>query len=86
MSVESRGCLKCPIGRVNPATSSRSKQKEEMIPTKDVTSERRRSLHISNRALAAGVYCELNEDVDMNSDDDLEQDFQQGYLCVSTDP
>ena len=32
------------------------------------------------------VYCELNEDVDMDSDDDLEQDFQQGYLCVSADP
>ena len=47
---------------------------------------RRRSLRISNRDLAAGVYCELNEDVDMNSDDDLEQDFQQGYLCVSADP
>ena len=32
------------------------------------------------------VYCELNEDVDMDSDDDLGQDFQQGYLCVSADP
>ena len=86
MSVDSRGCLKCPIGRLKSVTSTHSKQKEEMLPTKDVTSERRRSLRISNRALAAGVYCELNEDVDMNSDDDLEQDFQQGYLCVSADP
>ncbi len=86
MSVKSRGCLKCPIGRLKTTTSTRSKQEEEMLPTKDVTSERRRSLRISNRALAAGVYCELNEDVDMDSDDDLEQDFQQGYLCVSPDP
>ena len=86
MSVEFRGCLKCPIGRLKSATSTRSKQKEEILPAKDVTSERRRSLRIDNRALAAGVYCELNEDVDMDSDDDLEQDFQQGYLCVSADP
>ena len=86
MSVDSRGCLKCPIGRLKPDTSTRSKQEEEILPSKDVTSGRRRSLRISNRALAAGVYCELNEDVDMNSDDDLEQDFQQGYLCVSADP
>ena len=86
MSLESRGCLKCPIGRLKPATSTRSKQKEEMLPAKDVTSERRRSLRLSNRALAAGAYCELNENVDMDSDDDLEQVFQQGYLCVSADP
>ena len=86
MSVESRGCLKCPIDRLKPVTSTLSKQKEEMLPTKDVTSERRRSLRISNRHLTAGVYCELNEDVDMDSDDNLEQDFQQGYLCVSADP
>jgi hypothetical protein len=86
MSVESRGCLKCPIDRFKPTASTRSKQKEEMLPAKDVTSERRRSLRLSNRTLVAGVHCELNEDVDMGSDDDLEQDFQQGYLCVSADP
>ena len=28
MSVESRGCLKCPIGRLKSATSTHSKQKE----------------------------------------------------------
>ena len=32
------------------------------------------------------IYCELNEDVDIDSDDDLGQDFQQVYLCVSVDP
>ena len=85
-SVESRDCQKCPIGRLKSATSTHSKQKEEILPVKDVTSERRRSLRISNRVLAAGVYCELNEDVDMDSDDDLEEDFQQGHLCVSADP
>ena len=58
----------------------------EILPAKDVTSERRRSLRFSNRTLTVSVYCELNEDVDMDSDDDLEQDFQQGYLCVSADP
>ena len=55
-------------------------------PAKDVIPERRRSLRLSNRTLAAGAYRELNEDVDMNPDDDLEQDFQQGYLCMSADP
>ena len=55
-------------------------------PSKDVIPERRRSLRLSNRALATGAYCELNEDVAMDPDDDLEQDFQQGYLCVSADP
>ena len=59
---------------------------EETSPAKAVTPERRRSLRLSNRALAAGAYCELNEDVDMDPDDDLEQDFQQGFLCVSADP
>ena len=59
---------------------------KETPPAKDGIPERRRSLRLSNRALAAGAYCELNEDVDMDPDDDLEQDFQQGYLCVSADP
>ena len=86
MSVESRDCQKCPIGRLKPATSTHSKQMEETSPAKAVTPERRRSLRLSNRALAAGAYCELNEDVDMDPDDDLEQDFQQGFLCVSADP
>ena len=86
MSVEFRGCSKCPINSLKPVTSTHRNQKEEILPAKDVTSERRRSLRLSNRALTAGVYCELNEDVDMDSDDDLEQDFQQGYLCVSEDP
>ena len=85
MSVEFRGCLKCPIGRLKPATSTHRKQNGGTLPTKDVTSERR-SLRFSNRALVDNVYCELNEDVDMDSDDDLGQDFQQGYLCVSADP
>ena len=57
----------------------------EILPAKDVTSERRRSLRLINRTLTVIVYCELNEDVDMDSDNDLEQDFQQGYLCVSAD-
>ncbi len=85
-SVESRDCQKCPIGRLKPATSTRSKQMKETPPAKDVIPERRRSLRRNNRALVAGSYCELNEDVDMDPDDDLEQDFQQGYLCVSADP
>ena len=48
MSVESQGCLKYPIGRLKSATSTHSKQKEEMLPTKDVTSERRRSLRLNS--------------------------------------
>ncbi len=86
MSAEFRGCLKCPIGRLKSAISTRRKQKGGKLPTKDVISERRRSLLFINRALTDNVYCELNEDVDMDSDNDLGQDFQQGYLCVSADP
>ena len=59
---------------------------KETSPAKDAIPERRRSLRLNNRTLSASVYCELNEDVDMDSDNDLEQDFQQGYLCVSADP
>jgi hypothetical protein len=31
-------------------------------------------------------WCELDEDVCMDEDDELDQEMQQGYLCVSTDP
>ena len=46
----------------------------------------RRSIHLSTRSLADNVYCEMDEDDCIDSDDDLGQDFQQDHLCVSSDP
>ena len=46
----------------------------------------RRSLRLSTQVLVENVYRELDEDVYMDTDDDLDQEMQQGHLCVSTDP
>jgi hypothetical protein len=36
--------------------------------------------------LPENVYFDLDEDVSMDTDGDLDQEMQQGHLCVSTDP
>jgi hypothetical protein len=46
----------------------------------------RRSLRLSTQVLTENVYHELDEDVYMDTDDDLDQEIQQVHLCVSTDP
>ncbi len=46
----------------------------------------RRSLRLNTQVLQENVYCELDENAYMDTDDDLDQDMQQGHLCVSTDP
>ena len=86
MPAKHRGCSKCPVVRIKHATSTRRKQNEGTLLANDEISEMRRSIRPNTRTLVDNVYCELNEDVDMDSDDDLGQDFQQGYLCVSADP
>ena len=45
--------------------------------------EVRRSLRLSPQTLPENLYCELDEDEGMDSDD---QEMQHGLLCVSTDP
>ena len=51
--------------------------------TTDKTVGTRRSLRLSTQT---NVYCELDEDTYMDTDDDLDQEIQQDHLCVSTDP
>ncbi len=57
---------------------------------KQVTTDKivgaRRSLRLNTQVLAENVYRELDEDVYMDTDDDLDQEMQQGHLCVLTDP
>ncbi len=46
----------------------------------------RRSLRLNTQVLPENVYCELDEDVRMDTDGDVDQEMQQDHLCVSTDP
>jgi hypothetical protein len=54
--------------------------------TTDKTVGTRRSLRLSTQVLPENVYCELDEDTYMDTDDNLDQEMQQDHLCVSTDP
>ncbi len=46
----------------------------------------RRSLRLNTQVLPENVYHELDEDVCMDTDGDVDQEMEQGHLCVSTDP
>ncbi len=52
----------------------------------DKITDARRSLRLSTQVLPENLYCGLDEDICMDTDDDLDQEMQQGHLCVSTDP
>ena len=86
MPAKYRGCSKCPVGKLKHDTSTHREQNEGTLLAKDEISEMRRSIRLSTRALADNVYCEMDVDDCIDSDDDLGQDFQQGNLCVSSDP
>ena len=77
------GCPKCPVGLPKHEHSTRKKKCGKTQATKGKTMEVRRSLRLSTQALPENLYCELDEDEGMDSDD---QKMQQGLLCVSTDP
>ena len=79
-------CPKCPIRKPQHEHSTRKKQGGNKQVTTDKIVGVRRSLRLSTQVLPENVYCELDEDVCMDADDDLDQELQQGHLCVSTDP
>ena len=79
-------CPKCPIRKLQHERSTNKKQGGSKEITTDKIVGARRSLRLSTQVLPENVYCELDEDVCMDTDDDLDQEMQQGHLCVSTDP
>ncbi len=79
-------CPKCPIRKLQHERSTSKKQGGSKQVTTDKIVCARRSLRLSTQVLPENVYCELDEDVCMDTDNDLDQEMQQGHLCVSTDP
>ncbi len=79
-------CPKCPVRKLQHERSTSKKQGGNKQVTTDKIVGARRSLRLSTQVLPENVYCELDEDVCMDGDDDLDQEMQQGHLCVSTDP
>ena len=77
---------KCPIRKPQQERSTIKKQSGNKQVATDKTVGTRRSLHLSTQVLPENVYCELDEDAYMDTDDDLDQEIQQGHLCISTDP
>ena len=51
-----RGCSKCPVGNLKHTTSTRRKQNEGTLLTKDEVSEMRRSIRLITRALVGNIY------------------------------
>ena len=79
-------CPKCPIRKPQHGHPTRKRQGGNKQAVTDKIIGVRRSLRLSTQVLPENIYCELDEDVCMDADDDLDQEIQQGYLCVSTDP
>ena len=79
-------CPKCPIRKPQQEHSTRKNQSGNKQVGTDKIVGTRRSLRLSTQVLPENVYCELDEDVHMDTDNDLDQETQQGHLCVSTDP
>ena len=72
-------CPKCPIRKPPHSTHKKQGGNKQVVGV-------RRSLRLSTQVFPENVYCELDEDVCMDADDDLDQEMQQGHLCVLTDP
>ena len=85
-TLETGVCPKCPIRKPPHEHSTRKKQGGNKQVTTDKIVGVRRSLRLSTQVLSENVYCELDEDVCMDSDGDLDQEMQQVHICVSTDP
>jgi hypothetical protein len=79
-------CPKCLIRKPQRERSTSKKQGGNKQVATDKIVGARRSLRLSTQVLPENVYHELDEDVYMDSDDDLDQEMQQDHLCVSTDP
>ncbi len=78
-------CPKCPIRKPQQERSTNKKQSGDDQVATDKTVGTRRSLRLSTQVLPENVYCEMDEDAYMDTDDDLDQEMQQGHPDSLTD-